>query len=82
MESARKGLEETQYVAQNARSRFTKSAVRFGVDWKLYLVFKGLVAETISQKLFPIKLNGDSLECVDKFCYLGDMRHDRFRRRR
>src|SRR5208282_5968630 len=30
---------------------------------------QGLVAETISQKLYPIKLNGDSLECVDKFCY-------------
>ena len=35
--------------------------------------FQGLVAETISQKLCPIKLNGDSLECVDKFCYLRDM---------
>ena len=35
--------------------------------------FQGLVAETHSQKLCPIKLNGDSLECVDKFCYLGDM---------
>ena len=23
--------------------------------------------------LCPIKLNGDTLECVDKFCYLGDM---------
>ena len=34
---------------------------------------QGLVAETISQKLCPIKLNGDSLECVDKFCYLGDI---------
>ena len=34
---------------------------------------QGLVAETLSQKLCPIKLNGDSLECVDKFCYLGDM---------
>ena len=34
---------------------------------------QGLVAETISQKLCSIKLNGDSLECVDKFCYLGDM---------
>ena len=21
----------------------------------------------------PIKLNGNTLECVDKFCYLGDM---------
>ena len=29
--------------------------------------------ETVSEKLCPIKLNGDSLECVDKFCYLGDM---------
>ena len=27
-------LEETQYVAQNARSGFTKSVVGFGVDWK------------------------------------------------
>src|SRR5208282_2199201 len=34
---------------------------------------QGLVAETISKKLCPIKLNGDSLECVDKFCYFGDM---------
>ena len=29
--------------------------------------------QTLSQKLCPIKLNGDSLECVDTFCYLGDM---------
>ena len=29
---------------------------------------QGLVAETLSQKLYPIKLNGDSLECVDNFC--------------
>jgi hypothetical protein len=35
VESARKGLEETQYVAQNARSGFTKSVVGFGVDWNL-----------------------------------------------
>ena len=35
---------------------------------------QGLVAKTLSQKLCcPIKLNGDSLECVDKFRYLGDM---------
>src|SRR5208282_5487516 len=38
-----------------------------------YYCSQGLVAETISQKLCPIKLNGDSLECVDKICYLGDM---------
>ena len=34
---------------------------------------QGLVAEKLTQKLCPIKLNGDSLECVDKFFYLGDM---------
>ena len=34
---------------------------------------QGLVAETLSQNLCPIKLNGVALECVDKFCYLGDM---------
>ena len=28
---------------------------------------------TVSQKLCPIKLNGDSLECVGEFCCLGDM---------
>ena len=27
----------------------------------------------LSQKLCHIKLNGASLECVDKFCYLGDL---------
>ena len=31
----KKGLEETQYVAQNARSGITNSVVGFGVDWKL-----------------------------------------------
>ena len=64
-----------------AGSGFTKSVVGFGVDWKLQLVFNALTAlkdwlqtgETLSQKLCPIKLNGDTLECVDKFCYLGDM---------
>ena len=34
---------------------------------------QGLVAETVSQKLCPTKLNGGTLECVDKFCYLGEM---------
>ena len=34
---------------------------------------QGLVAETTSEKLCPNKLNGDTLECVDKFCYLEDM---------
>ena len=33
----------------------------------------GLVAETVYQKQCPIKLNGDTLEWVDKFCYLGAM---------
>ena len=27
----------------------------------------------MSQELCPIQVNGDTLECVDKFCYLGDM---------
>ena len=55
--------------------------MRLGVDWKLQLAFnaltahqyQGLVAETVSQKLCHIKLNGDTLECVGKLCYLGDM---------
>ena len=34
---------------------------------------QGLGSETLSQNLCPIKLNGDSLECVDKFCNLEDM---------
>ena len=50
----------------------------FGVDWKLVgfqctNCSQGLVAETVSQKLCPIKWNGDTLECVDMFCYRGDM---------
>ena len=28
---------------------------------------------TVSKELCPIQVNGDTLECVDKFCYLGDM---------
>ena len=32
-ESARNVLEETRYVAQNARSGFIKSVVGLGVDW-------------------------------------------------
>jgi hypothetical protein len=27
----------------------------------------------VSQELCPIQVNGDMLECVDKFSYLGDM---------
>src|SRR5208282_561396 len=34
---------------------------------------QGLVAGSLSDKLCPIKLNGDTLEGVGKFCYLGDM---------
>ena len=34
---------------------------------------QGLVAETVYQKLCLIKLNGDTLECVDRFCYLEAM---------
>ena len=78
LESARKVLEETQYVAKTQRSGFTKSVVGFGVDWKLVgfqctNCSQGLVAESLSVKLCPIKLNNDMLECVDKLCYLGDM---------
>ena len=32
-----------------------------------------VVARIVSQELCPIKVNGDKLEYVDKFCYLGDM---------
>ena len=32
-----------------------------------------LVAESLSDKRCPIKLNGDTLECVDKFCDLGEL---------
>ena len=28
---------------------------------------------TVSQELFHIQVNGYTLECLDKFCYLGDM---------
>ena len=38
------GVEETRYVAQNARSGFTKSVVGFEVDWKLQLAFNALSA--------------------------------------
>ena len=27
----------------------------------------------VSQELYSIQVNGDTLECVDKFCYLGYM---------
>ena len=43
------------------------------VGFQLTNCSRGLVAERLSQNLCPIKLNGDTLECVDKFCYLGDM---------
>ena len=43
----------------------------FGVDCKLQLVFNALTDWLRRQ--CPIKLNGDTLECVDKFCYLADM---------
>ena len=28
---------------------------------------------SVSQELCPIQVNGDTLECVDKFSYFGDM---------
>ena len=34
---------------------------------------QGAVVNAVSQELCPIQMNGDTLECVDKFCYLGDM---------
>ena len=34
---------------------------------------QGAVVQTVSQELCPIQVNGDTLECVEKFCYLGDM---------
>ena len=43
------------------------------VDFQCTNCSQGLVAGSLSDKLCPIKLNGDTLECVDKFCYLGDM---------
>ena len=27
----------------------------------------------VSQELCPMQVNGDTLECVDKFCHIGDM---------
>ena len=68
MESAIKVLEKTQYVAQNARSGFTKSSgirsrLETVVDLQCTNCSQGLVAETLSQKLCPIKFNGDTLEC-------------------
>src|SRR5208282_1215302 len=51
-----------------------RSRLETAVGFQCTNCSQGLVAETISQKLCPIKLNGDSLECVDRFCYLGDMR--------
>ena len=32
-----------------------------------------VIVTLTSREVCPIKLNGDSLECVDKFCYLEDM---------
>ena len=34
---------------------------------------QGAVVRTVFQELCPIQVNGDMLECVDKFRYLGDM---------
>ena len=31
---------------------------------------EGVVVRTLSQELCPIQVNGDTLECVDKFCIL------------
>ena len=33
---------------------------------------QGAVVNAVSPELCPIQVNGDTLECVDKFCYLGD----------
>ena len=34
---------------------------------------QGAVVRTVSQELCPIQVNGDMLECMDKFCNLGYM---------
>ena len=34
---------------------------------------QGAVVNAVVQELCPIQVNGDTLECVDKFCYFGDM---------
>ena len=34
---------------------------------------QGAVVRTLSQELCPIQVNGDTLECVEKFCHFGDM---------
>ena len=34
---------------------------------------QGAVVNAVSQELCSIQVNCDTLECVDKFCYLGDM---------
>ena len=77
MESIGKVLEEPRYVVQNARSGFTKGVVGFGIYCNWLLGFSALTAlrsglRTVSQELCPIQVNGDMLECVDKFCYLGN----------
>ena len=50
-----------------------QSRLENAVDFQCTNCSQELVAEIVSKKLCPIKLNGDTLECVDMFCYLGDM---------
>ena len=34
---------------------------------------QGAVVREVSQELHPLQVNGDMCQCVDKFCYLGDI---------
>ena len=39
----------------------------------MHLLHSRSGCEDSVSKAVPLQVNGDTLECMDKFCYLGDM---------
>ena len=56
-----------------------RSRLETVVGFNALTALKDWLWRQLSQTLCPIKLNSDMLECVDKFCYLGDLIGSRFR---
>src|SRR5258706_153441 len=70
----------TRFTAQNARNGSTKRCSKVTgrlqdvVDFKCVNCTQGKkAAAAVTVELKLIAEEGDTLECVDKFCYLGDM---------
>ena len=78
MESVGKVLEETRCCTKckkwiHKKCSEIRNRLELVVGFQCTNCTQGALARTVSQELCPIQVNGDMLECVDKFYYLGDM---------